>query len=479
MNEYGIYKLFSTPIRRYVYDTNKNRIVAISKELYDYLDKGGDKSDTICDELKKLQSIELLSNKLPQKIEHNVSQEIDYYLNNKVESITLQLTQKCNFRCAYCIYSEESSPYQRSHSDMEMTEELVEASIDFLFQHSRDSETVNIGLYGGEPFLKFNLIKHAVNYVEKNYYGKKVTFSITTNGSLLTDDIIDFLIEHEIHPMISLDGTKEIHDKYRHFEKNGNGTYEIVSKNMSRIKDKNFDFFRKLKLSTVVDPQHDLKEINDFLNYYYDNYNISALISLLSDSYDTTKTYIPNTYKETQNDERVKTFLYLLGYVDDGGVSPITANLIESIVSLSESLKKEHSFSLQTSPGGPCIPGALRLFVSADGTFYPCEHVSERSEIMKIGSINSGFNIEKIMKILNVANITEEQCKQCWAYHQCYQCAKFCDNDTELSAPKRLMECISVKNSVESFIRYYLMLKEVMEIKNDNQKDKQCCRLPI
>lgn len=476
----GIYHLIRTPYGKYIYDANRNLIIN-DEIIYDYLN-----NPTTCRDgaeaefrIKELNEDSILMDEYPVHIEHNDSENIDYYLDSKVNSITLQLTQRCNFRCTYCIYSEDSSQYQRNHSDSDMSIELAEKSVDFLFDHSRDINEVNIGFYGGEPLLKFDVIKHIVAYVKENYYGKAVNYSITTNGSLLSDEVVTFLEENGIYPMISFDGPKEIHDKFRHYMKNGQGTYDTIINRLNQMKNEHYDFFCKLRFSTVVDPQSDLACINNVLTSYMRDYNICSLISLLSDSYSPSRLYIPTSYSDINNDERVKTFLYGLNYVEDGMVSPVTMGLIEAVCRLSDSFKEEHSFKLQHAPGGPCIPGTIRLFINTNGVFYPCEHVSEKSNMMQIGDIQHGFDKEKVKNLLNVAQLTESNCSNCWAYHHCYQCAKFCDNMESLSPKMRLQECKNVRKTLDENLRYYLMIIELLERKNHATGRKENCRFPV
>ena len=478
MERRALVHLFETPYAKYVYDVNRNALIENSA-LYEYYSHELPASREVKELLSEKNKQCYLLADYPEYIVHPQADDVDYHLMNKINSITLQLTQRCNFRCTYCIYSENSSPLQRAHSDGVMSFHLAKKAVDFLFSHSRDINKVNIGFYGGEPLLEFDLIKKIVEYIETNYYGKEVNYSITTNGSLLTDATVAFMEKHSIYPMISFDGPKNIHDKYRHFAKNGQGTYDAIMKCLEHIKKNYPTFFARLKFSTVIDPQNDLGCINQCLLDYYQYHNITSHISLLSDAYGAQKVYKNEKYLFRENDEYIKTMLFLLQFVDGGVISPIATSLVDSIQRLATSFKKEHAFSLQTSPGGPCIPGTIRLFVSCDGTFYPCEHVSECSEVMKIGNINTGFDKAKVLKLLNVASLTEEQCKKCFAYHHCFQCAKYCDNAGELSKDLRLKECYYVRKTIHSQIKYYLMLKELMGEKNENTNLKESCYISI
>jgi uncharacterized protein len=349
MKGIGLSHLIKTPLNKYIFDANRNVLIKDDYGLTECIKDNAPVLESTKRFFCRLNENGYLLDQYPTTVEHNESENIIYHLQHKVNSITLQLTQKCNFRCTYCIYSEDSSPYQRNHSDVEMTTESAEKAVDFLFSHSRDINSVNIGFYGGEPLLRYDLIRHVVKYVSEKYYGKKITYSITTNGSLLTDEMVEFFIEHEIYPMISFDGPREIHDKYRRFAHNGKGTYEVVVNKLKHISIKFPEFFRKLRFSTVVDPLNDLQCVNNTLSVYHQNYNISSLISLLSDSYGPSQSYIPESFSIVQNNERIKTFLYILGFVVDGGISPVAVNYIDSICRLASSFRENHSFSLQKS----------------------------------------------------------------------------------------------------------------------------------
>jgi len=113
-----------------------------------------------------------------------------------------------------------------------------------------------------------------------------------------------------------------------------------------------------------------------------------------------------------------------------------------------------------TAPGGPCIPGGQRLFISADGDFYPCERVSETSEAMQIGNLNNGFDIAKAKNVLNIGQLTEEDCKNCWAIRHCQICVKHCDNNGSLCADFKRSQCEQIKDQVELQLKDYLFLKD-------------------
>lgn len=112
------------------------------------------------------------------------------------------------------------------------------------------------------------------------------------------------------------------------------------------------------------------------------------------------------------------------------------------------------------APGGPCVPGQRRLFVNVDGALYPCERISETSDIMRIGDIYNGIDHAKVDALLNIGQLTEEKCKHCYAVRYCTLCAKNCDNNGELSPELKASNCQSVHNEVMEKFRDYLFTRE-------------------
>lgn len=125
----------------------------------------------------------------------------------KERSITLTLTASCNLSCSYC--------YEHSKCNKMMSFETAKKIIDAEFQKNDDSD-LYIELFGGEPFLAFELIKQIYDYVEEKYKNRRWLFFTTTNGTLVHGEIQDWLKSHKhIVVGLSLDGTKEMHDLNR------------------------------------------------------------------------------------------------------------------------------------------------------------------------------------------------------------------------------------------------------------------------
>jgi len=160
-------KLFQTPNGCYFFDANKDEMIPISRESYQYLNEGQKENTGLIKEMPTE-----LSNLLKQgylnpestvkEIKHPYTDYLEIFLERKITMMTLQLTQDCNFRCKYCTYSEEHNKSQRSHSAKVMSWETAKKAVHFLRDHSADSKSVNIGFYGGEPLLEFSLLKKII-----------------------------------------------------------------------------------------------------------------------------------------------------------------------------------------------------------------------------------------------------------------------------------------------------------------------------
>lgn len=132
-----------------------------------------------------------------------------------------------------------------------------------MLKRSRDAKLVSIGFYGGEPLLEFELIKQIVEYAERVFVGKYLKFTMTTNCSLINDEITDFLYLHSFNILISLDGPKNLHDSKRIFAVNGCGTFDVIMEKLKLIKCKYPDYYKKnITFNTVVDPSNEFDCIN-------------------------------------------------------------------------------------------------------------------------------------------------------------------------------------------------------------------------
>ncbi len=259
---------FETPKGKYFYDVNTNAIVRVTPRLYEYLNGEIehllDNAD-VAGEIETLTLAGMLSADKWERIEHPETRLLKEHLDGSIESLTLQITQQCNLRCKYCPYS--GSYYNRKHSNACMNIEIAKKAIDFYIQHSSDRRELDIGFYGGEPLIQYDMIKEAVEYARKQGEGKKVHFHITTNATLLDMEKINFLVKNEFKIMISLDGPRELHDKNR-MKTDGKGSFDKVMENVQLIWEHFPEYVKEIMFNCVVDGKEDYGCINDFFTNY-------------------------------------------------------------------------------------------------------------------------------------------------------------------------------------------------------------------
>lgn len=306
--------------------------------------------------------------------------------------------------------------------------ELAKKSIDFLVDHAQDSRTISVGFYGGEPLLEFETVKKCIEYAEEKAEGRKLIFNITTNGTLINEEIVDFFEAHDVTLMISLDGPKEIHDKNRRFAVGGCGTFEKIVDNLERLRNKFPEYYKKINFNMVIDPKNGFTCSNEFtMNYQLVKDSIFTS-STISTFYSKKEIDVSDEFVRERGYEVFKGIMAELNRVDKKSVSKLVAPYFARIKQVMHD-EREYSPHLpeKAHHSGPCIPGVSRLFVNIEGNFFPCERVSELSEIMKIGHIDCGFDIGKIRRLLNIGKVTEKNCQNCWAFRFCELCAASAD----------------------------------------------------
>lgn len=370
----------------------------------------------------------------------------------------MQVTQNCNLRCAYCCYTGDKYN-NREHSNKIMSLEIMKKSVDFLMKHSTNSTKVDIGFYGGEPLLEFDNIKRLIEYIEERYPYKSISYSMTTNGTLFNQENIKFLIKKNINVMISLDGPRELHNINRVFA-NGQGSFDKIMENVLFIKNNYPDFFKKIGFNSVVSPDVDFKGVNDFFEASEIIEDNNLRMGILNDYYLEKPAKYNELYFINYRIQRTKWLLWSLGFIERRRVSGMFTIETPRIVRMYKQLSTINGLAKIAHPGGPCIPGVMRPMVDVHGNLYPCERVSEESDIMRIGNIFTGFDMDKIRVVLNPGKLTEQACKYCWNFIHCGMCSAAADNTHELIGSKKLEHCNRVMNNTLEEFKTICLLKE-------------------
>jgi uncharacterized protein len=268
----------------YIYDVNTNQIIRVEKPMSDIIGdydendlgqietkyKGVYEDSVITDGIDKIRDAHkthgFFSSFRPKIVSMGIrSADAVKKLHSTygLNQLLLELTVNCNLNCRYC---QTSGKYAPNNAVRDMTKKTCKKAVDFFCVKTMDVEKPTISFYGGEPLLKFDLMKETVEYVKETYGRDKFTFNITTNGTLLTKEAIDFFIQHDFLLMVSLDGPEQINDRYR-VTREGKGTFHTIMKNLEFIKAYNSDYYsRNVSISSVLAPP--FENIDDILDFF-------------------------------------------------------------------------------------------------------------------------------------------------------------------------------------------------------------------
>lgn len=441
------YATFKLPIGYRLYDREQNKVVPLNQEEYESLERiqVGHATQEDSDLLERFREKGFCQESELCEIEHPATPTLQAALQTQLRQIVLQVTQNCNLRCSYCAYS--GSYFNRTHTNKRMSVETALRAVDFFLERSSGVEEVTIGFYGGEPILEFDLIKQVIDHVEKHYPARKVRYNFTTNLTLFTDEVIDYVLEKNIQIMISIDGPQPVQDKYRTFV-NGKGSFATVMANARRIKERDPNYYQTCFTNTVASPGEDYESIREFLDH-------SELFGPLHSSFTQVNdvglkeavTYGDEYYRMVRR-EKFKMLLFTLGEIDSSRASRMFAQEKATILHTNRELIGGGTLhSRKGHPGGPCVPGLHRFFVDVDGNFYPCERITEDAAF-QVGNLDTGFDLEKVEKIINVGRCTKEECLTCWAFLHCGTCIANMVEEASATREARLRRCPQVRGGV-------------------------------
>lgn len=155
--------------------------------------------------------------------------------SNVVKALCLHVAHTCNLNCSYCFASQGKYHGERAL----MSFEVGRQALDFLIAHSGDRTNLEVDFFGGEPLMNWGVVKQLVAYArtQEPLFHKRFRFTLTTNGMLIDDDVIDFCNREMHNVVLSLDGRKEVHDRLR-VDYNGKGSYDVIVPKFQRLVEK-------------------------------------------------------------------------------------------------------------------------------------------------------------------------------------------------------------------------------------------------
>ena len=325
-----------------------------------------------------------------------------------VDSYILGITEQCNLRCTYCCYS-GTYANNRTHSAKHMESSDIDSIFDFIDNVSPD-RAIRISFYGGEPLLQYKLIQYAVDLGYKKW-GNKVTFSISTNGVLLTPAIIDWIIANNIELAISIDGAEEYHDKYR-IDISGNGSFSKIKSALSYIK---ANYPKSYWDITIMMTLPSFKSIGEIAESWHNEPLLKSLSPTMING------LAPNFASEVERvkyDEVCSVYTNLLDLYHKHP----DWNVLRVFFNQCIAYWKDRPI---VSPHGPipmatCMPINTKLFIDSDLQIGVCEKVSDK---YRIGDIKTGINWEKANSIVNeYYNKRVDRCRHCPSVRMCDMC---------------------------------------------------------
>ena len=317
-----------------------------------------------------------------------------------VKALCLHVAHTCNLNCSYCFASQG-----KYHGDRAvMSYEVGKQALDFLVANSGKRHNLEVDFFGGEPLMNFQVVKDLVSYarsIEKEK-GKNFRFTLTTNGVLVDDDVIEWANKECSNVVLSLDGRKEVHDRFR-VDYAGNGSWEkIVPKFQKFVKAREGKEYYMRGTFTHANPDF-LKDIQQMLDLGFNELSMEPVVCAADD---------PSALTEEDlavvMDQYEKLAELMLKRDEEG--KPFTF----------------YHYMLDLS-GGPCIykrisgcgSGTEYMAVTPWGDLYPC-HQFVGEERFKLGDIWTGVTNTDVQGEFAACNVyAHPECQDCWARLYC------------------------------------------------------------
>lgn len=296
---------------------------------------------------------------------------------------TLFVTSKCNLKCRYCYEGNKKS-------NRDMTKETADKTVEFIadrIKESGSSGLINITFHGGEPLLNFELIKYISSCILKEIHNE-VIFNMTTNGTIMTDEMVDYIKNHINNISVSIDGTRKAHDLNRTFY-DGTGSYEKAVFNAERLL---------------------AKGINVRGRMTFDSQNVGELYEGVKSLVDMGFRYIVSVadlYDERWNEENIEILKKQILKV---------SNIKKKSPHQEISLTAADLFSRKK---GDCFGGVANYTIDSDGSIYPCTFSAGNKDFV-IGNVNDGNLLkERICKLIEIYQKENKCCAGCTRYEYC------------------------------------------------------------
>lgn len=317
-----------------------------------------------------------------------------------VKALCLHIAHDCNLACKYCFADEGEYHGKREL----MSYEVGKKALDFLVANSGSRTNLEVDFFGGEPLMNFEVVKQLVKYgrslEEPN--NKKFRFTLTTNGVLLDDDILEFVNKEMSNLVLSLDGRKEVHDLMRP-RRGGQGSYDTVVPKFIKAAESRNQMNYYVRGTYTRNNLDFAKDVIHMADLGFEQISVEPVVADKSESY---------AIREEDIDTLIKQY------------DELTAEMIKR--------KKEGKpfnffhFMIDLS-GGPCVAkrlsgcgsGTEYLAVSPSGELYPCHQFMGMKDFL-LGNVDEGVIRTDIRDEFKLCNVyAKEKCKNCFAKFYC------------------------------------------------------------
>ena len=317
-----------------------------------------------------------------------------------VKALCLHIAHDCNLACKYCFADEGEYHGKREL----MSYEVGKKALDFLVANSGSRTNLEVDFFGGEPLMNFEVVKQLVKYgrslEEPN--NKKFRFTLTTNGVLLDDDILEFVNKEMSNLVLSLDGRKEVHDLMRP-RRGGQGSYDTVVPKFIKAAESRNQMNYYVRGTYTRNNLDFAKDVIHMADLGFEQISVEPVVADKSESY---------AIREEDIDTLIKQY------------DELTAEMIKR--------KKEGKpfnffhFMIDLS-GGPCVAkrlsgcgsGTEYLAVSPSGDLYPCHQFMGMKDFL-LGNVDEGVIRTDIRDEFKLCNVyAKEKCKNCFAKFYC------------------------------------------------------------
>lgn len=317
-----------------------------------------------------------------------------------VKALCLHIAHDCNLACRYC-FAEEGE--YKGHREL-MSFEVGKKALDFLIKNSGNRRNLEVDFFGGEPLMNWQVVKDLVRYgrEQEEIHNKKFRFTLTTNGILLDDEVMEFVNREMSNIVLSIDGRKEVNDRMRP-SRNGKGSYELILPKFQKLaesRDQTNYYVRGTFTHNNLDFSEDVKHLADL---GFKQISVEPVVALSEESYAITEEDLPILYEEYDRLAKL-----MLEYKKAGK----DFNFFHFMVDLS---------------GGPCVAkrlsgcgsGTEYLAVTPWGDLYPCHQFVGIPEFL-MGNVEDGIVKPEIREAFKQCNVySKDKCKDCFAKFYC------------------------------------------------------------